>query len=371
MTTTPADDTASTRSTGGSKASRIFTWVTLAIALVALSVTVYSVGLRTILGHLASIGWWFALVLALELVVTGCDAAALAQFLAGEERDRTVSYRHVFVAQLAGRAINSVTPGGNLGEATKVTMLLDHATTPRVVAAVLRYNIVLLLVSFTIIGIGGAVTALVLDLPSGLELGLYLGSAFSLLGVVLLLWLVKRGFARTFAGIAGTLRILSKKRRARWQKTLEDIDARLLPRRLPAGSKRRARLRQRLGGGTAWVLLSKVLSWIGIWTILAAAGHPVGPGFLAAIVTAGVLIGWISNLVPMGLGISETGNYALFRAMGADPALGVTLVVARRVVTLLFAAIGLILIATNETVARTRKVRRGRGPRPVVATRGA
>jgi uncharacterized membrane protein YbhN (UPF0104 family) len=229
---------------------------------------------------------------------------------------------------------------------------------------------VLLLLSFTIMGVGGVVTALVLDLPSGLELGLHIGGVIALLGVGALLWLVKRGFARTFAQIAGALRLLSKKRRAHWKKTLEDIDARLLPRRLKAGSKRRARLLARLSGGTAWVLLSKVLSWTGIWIILAAAGHPVGPGFLAAIVTAGVLIGWVSNLVPMGLGISESGNYALFRAMGADPALGVTLVIARRVITLLFAAMGLILIATTETVQRTRKVVHHRRTR-AAAARGA
>jgi len=59
--------------------------------------------------------------------------------------------------------------------------------------------------------------------------------------------------------------------------------------------------------------------------------------------------------VPMGVGISEGGNYALFRALGENPARGVTLVLARRVTLIMYAAIGLVLVTASETVQRARE----------------
>jgi len=71
----------------------------------------------------------------------------------------------------------------------------------------------------------------------------------------------------------------------------------------------------------------------------------------------------------MGVGISELGNYGLFRALGENPARGVTLVLARRVTLIMYAAIGLGLVTASETVQRARERQAERaassGPFPV------
>ncbi len=62
----------------------------------------------------------------------------------------------------------------------------------------------------------------------------------------------------------------------------------------------------------------------------------------------------LSSLVPMGVGVSEGGYYKLFKALGENPARGVTLVLARRVTLIMYAAIGVVLVTANETVKRAR-----------------
>jgi uncharacterized membrane protein YbhN (UPF0104 family) len=56
----------------------------------------------------------------------------------------------------------------------------------------------------------------------------------------------------------------------------------------------------------------------------------------------------------MGVGVSEGGYFGLFRTLGYNPALAVTLVIARRCITLMYATIGLLLVTFSETVKRAK-----------------
>ena len=82
-----------------------------------------------------------------------------------------------------------------------------------------------------------------------------------------------------------------------------------------------------------------------------------------------------STLVPMGLGISESGNYWMFGALaksvsekGRAEAQGVALVIARRCTLVLYAGIGLFLVTANATVQRAREKARARKPDPEAAS---
>ena len=76
---------------------------------------------------------------------------------------------------------------------------------------------------------------------------------------------------------------------------------------------------------------------------------------------ARTLVSLISNVVPMGIGVSEAGNAALMAALGESPGLGVTTVLARRVIQMCYAAVGLMLMATTEEpVKRLRKHGKGK-----------
>jgi len=85
-----------------------------------MAVTIYTTGPGTIAHYFERIGWWWFAVIVFEAVITSLDALAIRAFLSPEQ-DK-VRWRSALLSQLAGRAVNAVTPGGNLGEAVKSVM---------------------------------------------------------------------------------------------------------------------------------------------------------------------------------------------------------------------------------------------------------
>ncbi len=102
--------------------------------------------------------------------------------------------------------------------------------------------------------------------------------------------------------------------------------------------------------------------------IVYAVGKSVSVGFIAAWTVGSFPIYLSSALVPMGLGVSEGGYYGLFRTLGYNPAVAVTVVIARRCITIMYAAIGLVLVTTSETVQRVRAKQAEKVAGPAVAT---
>ena len=325
-------------------------WVTR-IALVAgaagLAITVWLVGPRTIAGHLLEIGWWFAALFAVDALMTVCDAAAIHSLMRGPGAP---SYPRVLVVMLAGRAVNAVTPSGNLGEPLKASLLAERSTGSNAVAAVLFMDIASACISLVVIAIGAPLTTFLLALPPAVDGLMLAAGALAAVAVVTLIVLVRRGMLVSLVHIAGQLRIISAKRRQKWGKKLKEIDARLQGTADPAGRRR----------ATLFVLISKTLGWAATWLTVAAAGHWLTPAQLVALLSAGIVLAWISTIVPMGLGVAEGGNYGLFDLIGVAPALGVSLALARRLTQISAAVVGFSVLGISRLVdrrARRRKVR--------------
>jgi len=326
-------------------------WVTfgsLAVALVALAWTLYTVGLTELLYRLALIGPWFGVVIALEIMITTCDAAAIHSFLRPDHG--RIGYRRVVMAQIAGRAVNAVTPTGSLGEVVKTSMIVEKVPQSRALAAVLLYNIISLEISFVLIAAGAPLTATFLDMPGPLGPVLFVAGAVAAVLAIGTPILVFRGMLGSFLALGHKLRLISKKQQQRWQSKVEAVDSKLRDTR---GARRHDRLL-----GVGFMAISRALSWSITGVLVHASGGPVSIGFLAAILTAGQVISWAASMVPLGLGISEGGNYALFRGLGVQPAIGVTVAVGRRVTQIIYAAIGLVLVSVNQTVKEARAVKR-------------
>jgi uncharacterized membrane protein YbhN (UPF0104 family) len=318
--------------------------LSVVFGLVALAVTVWSVGPRTLADQVASIGFGFAAIIAIEAAVTGCDGAALSGFLGSG--GRRPSYFYVLRAQVIGRAINAVTPLASLGEATKATSLMERTSTPRAVGAVMRYNLATLGVRLSIVAIGAPICALVLDVPgwlAGLLVGGAVVSAGLLVGGVVL---VRRGMLASAVSALRTLHLVSAARAKRWRGKLTEIDKHLRP---PSGGDRRARWTP-----AGWVVLSRCLTLTSAWVVLVSTGHWIGVGSMAAIASAGQIVSVAASVVPLGLGISEAGNAALFAALGEPASLGVAMVLGTRITTLVYAAIGLTLMGTATVIGSRR-----------------
>jgi uncharacterized protein (TIRG00374 family) len=314
----------------------------LAIAIVALVFTIRDVGLRTLGHYLRLIGWWWIAVAALEVFNTTMHSTALRYFAAPDK----LALKDAFLAQLAGRAVNAVTPSGNLGEVVKMSVLTDVVTPSRAVSTVLLYNVVSFTIELGLVAIAAPFMALLIPMPMWLR-GVFLGVGVVCFAISVGIYaLVHRGMLASLAKVPVKLRLVSQARYEGWYEKLHDIDEKL---RLTSGASRRDRAM-----GVGALLVSRLSAILLSILILRAVGTSISFGFVAAWTVGSFPIYLASTIVPMGLGISEGGYYGLFRTLGYNPAFAVTLVIARRCITLMYATIGLVLVTFSETVKRAK-----------------
>ncbi|TMQ08298.1 MAG: flippase-like domain-containing protein [Deltaproteobacteria bacterium] len=343
-------------------------WVTrifLALGIVALVLTIRSTGLVAIGTYFKKIGWgWFAVVI-LEVAITAMDATAIRAFLSPDHEK--IRLRSAVLSQLAGRAVNAVTPSGNLGEAVKVSVLVEHVSQSRAVATILLYNVVSFSVELVTVGVASLVMAIFLPIPAAWRWMLVGGGVLVLVLAFAIYALVRRGLLVSAVRLAARIpvpglrlirrrlwkldqpsrHLLAPARLARWEPRLRGIDDKM---RLVEGARVRDR---RLG--ILMVTLSRLTSMTLSFLLLIAMGEKLTIGLVASITVGSFFIYMASALVPMGIGINEGGYYRLFYALGETPAAGTALVLARRVALLVYAAIGLVLVTASETVQRARE----------------
>ncbi|MGE5185666.1 MAG: lysylphosphatidylglycerol synthase transmembrane domain-containing protein [Acidobacteriota bacterium] len=333
--------------------ARKLTTISLVIAVIALVFTVRDIGLGTLATYLRRIGWWWLAVIPLEILTTTLDASAIRAFASPEKPP----LRATLLSQVAGRAVNAVTPSGNVGELVKMTVLTDVVSESRAVATILLYNVVTFSVELLVVAVAAFPLALLVPMPAGLRTLLLISGVLCFVLSIGLYVLVHRGMLVGVAKLATRLRLLSKPRYERWHARLQGVDDKM---RLVAGARRRDRWL-----GIFLCTVSRLNSIFLSLLILHAVGEAMTVKFVAAYTAGQFFIYMLASLVPMGLGISEGGYDGLFRALGENPARGVTLAFARRAVTIVYAAVGLFLVTTSETVKRARQRQKAPAPAPV------
>jgi len=338
-------------------ASHIFNIVVFAVAGTAFVFLMRNLGLANARAVFGDAGGWLAVVVGLDLTAMCCDSAAIHAFMRPESR--MVSYLRVLAAQASGRAINVLTPGGALGEATKVTMLVGHAPHARIVSSIVLYNLATLYLSVVILVVGVPITALLVDLPYEVAVIAWVGLAVIVALVGALVVVIRRGALETALDAARGAGVLSAERAHRYAAKIVDIDHQL--RDLHADTT------PGLRAGSLWIAASRLCSWAATTTVLHAIGVPITAKLLIGVFSVGILVGWLSNIVPLGVGIADGGNYALFGVLGASGAHGVVMTLLARARSIVVALIGLVVMAIAHTGTRItlhrRRLRRPDGPR--------
>ena len=291
---------------------------------------------------LGRVGWWGAVVIGLDLAALSMDAAALHAFMRPEAR--MVSYWRVFGAQASGRAINVLTPGGVLGEATKVTLLASRAPRARVLSSLALVYLSRAYLNVAVIVVGVPLTLLLVDLPGDVEVAVGVALAVLVPAVVGLGVLVHRGAGASVVAVIGRITHLSPERTARWKARVAESDQHLreLHRDRSAGTWR----------GVLWIGASKLTSWTAALLLLSVIGVRLTPTVVIGVLSVGVLIGWIAAIVPMGLGVQDGGNYVLYGMLGATGAQGITVAMLGRGRSLTIAVLGLVALAVLQIVDR-------------------
>lgn len=334
-------------------ASHIFNLAMLVFGAGALAWMMRGLGWDRFRGAVHGVGWWFAVIAALDVGAVLLDARALHTFMRPEAR--MVSYWRVVAAQISGRAVNVVTPLGALGEATKLAMLVSHAPRVRVASAIVLFNLAGLYLSVAVMAIGTPITLLLVDLPRSLKLTVAIGLAIVIALMVALGVLVHRGALTTIISILRRVRIISAERLASWRERLREIDRQI------------SELHSRGAGtwhGVFWVLASKLVTWASTIVLISAVGVSITPHLVIGVLSVGVLIQWIASVVPLGLGLADGGNYALYDLLGASGAHGAFVTMLNRVRSAMVALVGFVVMAVVHglnrlALARMRRKLRG------------
>lgn len=324
------------------RAATIFNLVVFAIGGVALAWMLRNQSWDEFRGMLTDVGPWFAVLLAFDTLALCCDAAALHAFMRPEAR--MIKYGRVLAAQWSGRAINVLTPGGGLGEVTKLTMLMRRAPRSRVLSSIVLLNLTQVYVSLVVMLIGIPVTLLLVDLPHGVKVMVGIGLAVIVPAMTALVIVIRRGAVSTIVGSLRRIRLISVERAASWKAKLADVDKHIaeLARNRSAGTWK----------GILWVLLSKSLTWTATITLLAVIDVPLTVTVVLGVLSIGVLITWISAIVPLGLGISDGSNYVLYNLLGATGAQGLLIAMLNRARSISVALLGLGAMAAMTAIDR-------------------
>lgn len=288
-----------------------------------------------VIGHnLERVGWGFALVLALESVTVTLLTLGWRRTL---PPDRRVPWPSLVAMRLAGDAVNTLAPAAVVGgEAIRAGLLTRFLPAAESLASVGLAAMTQFLAQVLFVGLGATVA------PAGT-----LQPRLRLLGLLLL------------AGLL--LFVIVLRRLARRRETPPRPIGSLLERlgRTLGGSAsgedfwrdlRRnvfGAIRERPGDlalSVLFFLCAWLVSIVEVGLILKLLGVPVPPGTALSIAVLLVLVEGVLFFVPARIGVQEGGLYAIFLALGLDPARGFSLGLVRRLRELVWGLVGLTIL---------------------------
>jgi hypothetical protein len=194
-----------------------------------------------------------------------------------------------------------------------------------------------LYIALTVVVLGVPLTLLGLDLPRRAEIAVWIGAAGVVLFGFLLFVLLRRGATATLIHAARSLGLISQARAQRWTTKTASIDASIRTFGNPWSRR-----------GIAFICGSRVLHFAATIAVLRAAQVPMTAPVVIGMLSVGILVTWMSNVVPLGLGLADGTNYFLYSALGASPLAGLAFTTVNRTRTAVLAAIGLgVMLLSN------------------------
>ena len=309
------------------------------VALVGIALLVFTVqragGWGAVVTGIASVGWWFIVVVLLGAFRMACRTRAWMLCA----NDPQLRFGHAFSAWLAGDAIGNLTPLGVLAsEPTKILMVRTRISMVTSVASVTIEN-AFYMASVCVVLLAG--TWLFLqraDVPAGLEQISELILAIIATAAVVAVWAI-RAKPAVLSRFAPLIARLAGKANAP-QEAMREVEARVyaVP-QWPIG---------RLAHVAAWEAAFHVGAVAEVWVVLAQLLPAVTLVDAFLLESAGRFVTVAFKFVPYRLGIDEAGSGAVAAALGFAPAVGVTLALVRRLRIIVLNAFGLIPLINRK-----------------------
>jgi hypothetical protein len=305
----------------------------IVIALVGVALLVYTVrrvgGWGAVVDGIATVGWWFAVVVLLGAFRMACRTRAW-MVCAGDPQLR---FTDAFGAWMVGDAMGNLTPLGLLAsEPTKVLMVRTKISTVTGIASVTIENIFYTTSVLTVLLFGTWLFLQVANVPPGLEQV----SEF-IIGAV---------------AIAAIIGVWAARTRPALLSRLAPVMARLIGKPdAPADAIRQVEERvyevprwplTRIGRVAFWEIAFHIAAVAEVWVVLRLLVPDITLAEAFLFESAGRFVTVAFKFVPYRLGVDEAGSGAVATALGLPPATGVTLALVRRLRIIALNAIALI-----------------------------
>jgi len=308
-----------------------------ALGLLLLGYLVGKLGFQEILRNLAVLKWSFPLVLLLAFSWHITNSIAWS-FAFPPDACRP-SLRSLFMAKLAGEAINQLTPLANLGgEPLKAYLLKAQSPTSRGLASVVvnKNGQVITGLGFTTLGL--VLLIVDWDLPQSIPLPLQAGLGTLAASAALLLWLIYRTQRHMFSSLVEVLRRLGLR-----FDFIENRVAKAM--RIDANishfyREHRTRFALVMGFHAVGWMLGACETYV----ILRVLGDGIGFGVAFLITSLTVIINSLFFFMPSSIGVLEGGQVFLFITLGLDPAMGLSLGIAKRMRKIIWIFVGWLLL---------------------------
>jgi uncharacterized protein (TIRG00374 family) len=250
----------------------------------------------------------------------------------------------LFVIRMAGEAVNLTTPTGYLGGEPVKSILLMRYRVPgaAAVASVVtaKTTMTVAQVLFILLGIGLAVRMpwppLIAASISSLLVGISVGVALLVAGVVVLVLLQRRGMGRLLMAILRRVGLGLPWLDA-WAASVEDVDRRMV------GAYRERQ--STLWVSTAWFCLGWLMEGVEVYVMLSCLGPPPAVLHAVALAALSVAVKASTFFIPGSVGAQEGGNVLLAMAYGYTDSIGMAFALLRRLREVVWTIFGLLCLA--------------------------
>ena len=331
-----------------SPATRRFAGASVGLALIG--ILIYESGPMAILSDLRLIGRGLLGIIAIEFGVDFFNT--LGWFFIFPAHLRSRLFGRLYLARLAGTALNQTVPAASMGgEPTKVLMLRSFVPLPTAIASVVVSRFAFSAAKAIFIFVGIATTISLINMKAGVIVALLSGFFVTLSGLVIFLILQLKGLSASSARIIDRLRIPRRWISGIAQVSSAEVDNEIVEfYRSRRGDLVAALLSHQAAFlcGVCQVLL--LLGWMGL-----TRDWRVG----LAIESLTMLLGFATFLIPDSLGIKEGGIALIFSALALPVSAGLSLAIAFRITSLVGTLVGLLAMSgllTRLPAGRTETV---------------
>jgi len=332
----------------------------LLLGLVLLGVLIYRSDPGLLWQQLVHIGPSFGLVVLVGLSSLFLLACAWKDLLYPERSNATVI--DLFLAGMAGFAVNELTPGSVAGEPVKGALLSGKVPGKDIVSSLILHNYIYIITNFLQIAIGASIGLAFLDMAPVLRWGTVVVTAVVAIILVLLALAIRWGMAERFMRALRFLRLPIRNIEAHIKSARQaDQQARTFHRERPVAFWR----------AFGWIFLARAMAGVEIWLILVLIDHPAGIATLMLLQASSLLVYVIFFFVPSQMGANELGSTVIFDLLRFNPSTGLLMELVRRLRKISVVLIGLAVLGGHSLARRSRERRAAHGPEAPATPEGA